>query len=83
MFCSHTQGCLSPVCEKGGSLTEYEVQKSVRMLFKSCVSNSHPLTSGDIDYLVAKIPAIVSSLERLGQVPQVIPVKANNNSSNS
>lgn len=53
--------------KEGGSLTEYEVQRSVRMLFKSCVNNSYPLTSGDIDYLVAKIPTVVSSLERLGQ----------------
>lgn len=47
-------------------LTEYEVKKSVRMPSRKCVSHSYPLTSGDIDNLHAKIPAIVSCLESLG-----------------
>lgn len=66
MFCLHMQGLFILFMTESSSVTEYEVQKSVRMLFKSCISNSHPLTSGDIDYLHVKISAIVSCLEQLG-----------------
>lgn len=45
-----------------GSLTGYEIQNQ-----RSCVSNSHPLTSDDVDYLHVVIPAIALCLESVGQ----------------
>lgn len=66
MFCLHMQGLLILSMKESSSMTEYEVRKSVRMPFKSCISNSHPLTSGDTDYLHVKISAIASCLEQLG-----------------